>query len=185
MMTFIDSLPALFNVGSLLFLFIFIYSIMGMNLFATVKLQSTLDDRANFKTLSLSLLTLFKSSTGENWNSLMSDTSRTRGINFRCIEQQTYDERQANGVQGCGFPVLSNLFFISFQLYVTFILLNLFIAIILEAFLKQLSDEEQQIQPETIEEFVLLWQKYDPDASGMIKLDDLENLVLDMVEKEL
>lgn len=51
--------------------------------------------------------------------------------------------------------------------------------------MKQLSDEEQQIQPETIEEFVLLWQKYDPDASGMIKLDDLENLVLDMVEKEL
>ena len=38
MMTFIVSLPALINVGSLLFLFLYIYAVLGMNLFATIKL---------------------------------------------------------------------------------------------------------------------------------------------------
>ena len=153
-MTFIGSLPALINVGSLLFLFLYIYAVLGMNLFATIKLQASLNEKANFQTFGLSMLTLFRSSTGENWNYLMNDAARSSSIDFPCVQSQSYLQRQENGVQGCGSPVISNLYFISFQIYVTFILLNLFIAIILEAFSKQLSDEEQQIQTETIEEFV-------------------------------
>jgi hypothetical protein len=38
LMTFFGSLPALINVGSLLFLFLYIYAVLGMNLFATIKL---------------------------------------------------------------------------------------------------------------------------------------------------
>jgi len=34
MLTFLGSLPALLNVGGLLFLFLYIYAVMGMNLFA-------------------------------------------------------------------------------------------------------------------------------------------------------
>jgi Ion transport protein len=98
LMTFINSLPALINVGSLLFLFLFIYAIMGMNLFATVKLQSSLNYRANFQTFGLSMLTLFSSSTGENWNYIMNDVSRSRSIGFDCVENQSYDEIQANGI---------------------------------------------------------------------------------------
>ena len=48
LMTFIGSLPALINVGCLLFLFLYIYAVMGMNLFATVKLQTNLNFKANF-----------------------------------------------------------------------------------------------------------------------------------------
>ena len=48
MMTFIGSLPALINVGSLLFLFLYIYAVLGMNLFATIKLQASLNEKANF-----------------------------------------------------------------------------------------------------------------------------------------
>jgi hypothetical protein len=36
-----------------------------------------------------------------------------------------------------------------------------------------------------MDEFVSLWQKYDPLATGMISIDDLENLLLDTVEREL
>ena len=37
-MTFVGSLPDLLNVGSLLFLVLFVYAVLGMNLFATVAL---------------------------------------------------------------------------------------------------------------------------------------------------
>ena len=37
-MTFIEALPEILNIGSLLFLFLFIFVILGTNLFATVKL---------------------------------------------------------------------------------------------------------------------------------------------------
>jgi hypothetical protein len=46
--TFIASLPALANVGGLLMLFLYIYSILGVFLFAEIQLQTTLDVHANF-----------------------------------------------------------------------------------------------------------------------------------------
>jgi regulatory protein YycI of two-component signal transduction system YycFG len=67
------------------------------------------------------------------------------------------------------------------MIFVTFIMLNLFIAIILEGFQKQLTEEAQDIQPEVIDEFVNIWKELDPTASGMILIDDLEQLVLKII----
>ena len=46
--TLILAIPALANVGGLLFLFLFLYSILGVFLFAEVKLQNALDSHSNF-----------------------------------------------------------------------------------------------------------------------------------------
>ena len=46
--TFIDAFPQLTNVGALLFLIIFVYSVLGMQIFGKVKLQGTLTVHANF-----------------------------------------------------------------------------------------------------------------------------------------
>jgi len=53
------SLPALLNIGLLLFLVIFIYSIFGMSQFAYVKRDGGLDDMFNFCTFPNSFLCLF------------------------------------------------------------------------------------------------------------------------------
>jgi hypothetical protein len=42
--TFLITLPALANVGGLLMLLIFIYAVLGMNLFSTVKFNGALSD---------------------------------------------------------------------------------------------------------------------------------------------
>ena len=42
-MTFLDALPELFNVGAVLILFMYLYAIMGVYLFSTVKLQKNLN----------------------------------------------------------------------------------------------------------------------------------------------
>ncbi len=47
-MTFFVTLPAMVNIGGLLFLIILIYAVLGMYLFANVKLNGGLTENANF-----------------------------------------------------------------------------------------------------------------------------------------
>jgi hypothetical protein len=63
--TLMMSLPALANVGSVLFLFFFIFSVMGMNLFGKVKHQDFLTRQANYEDFASSLQVLFRMCTGE------------------------------------------------------------------------------------------------------------------------
>jgi hypothetical protein len=46
--TFVITIPSLANVGGLLILLLYLYSILGVFLFATVKLQNELTVHANF-----------------------------------------------------------------------------------------------------------------------------------------
>ena len=74
--TFLVSLPALANVGSLLFLLLYIYSILGMFLFAEIMPNYPLDTNLNFRSIGYSLLTMIRVSTGENWHEIMHGVSR-------------------------------------------------------------------------------------------------------------
>ena len=104
--------------------------------------------------------------TGEAWNALMDDSRRQFSILFQCTTHNAdYDEIQANGVNGCGnsfaFP-----FFISFQLIVTFIFLNLFIAIILEGFAQSVEAEKMKVSEATATTFKSVWSEFDPNVSA-------------------
>ena len=55
------SLPSLFNVGSLLALFLFIYAVAGVSLFGLVVNNGALTEHANFSTWPLAMLTLVTS----------------------------------------------------------------------------------------------------------------------------
>jgi len=76
-MTFFMSLPAMANIGSLLLLIILMYSILAVYLFAEVKLNGSLDNHANFRTLGTSFLTLLRVATGEDWPKIMEALSRS------------------------------------------------------------------------------------------------------------
>jgi len=54
------SMPALFNIGLLLFLIMFIYAIFGMSFFMHVKHNSGLDELFNFETCLRSMMVLFQ-----------------------------------------------------------------------------------------------------------------------------
>ena len=70
--TLLSSLPAVFNVGSLLFLMFFIYAILGMNLFGTQDNElSQQDPHANFLSFGSSMLTLFRLSTSDSWDQIL------------------------------------------------------------------------------------------------------------------
>ena len=75
------SIPSLGNVGSILFLNLYVYAVMGMNLFSDVSVEggcgprdcTMIDERSNFQTFGSSMLTLFRTVTGESWNGIMHD----------------------------------------------------------------------------------------------------------------
>ena len=80
--TFIVILPSLLNVGALLALLVFIYSVLGMNLFATVQFNDALFENLNFQSIWISCLTLVIMSTGASFNSVLQDIGRKRSIMF-------------------------------------------------------------------------------------------------------
>ena len=90
------------NIGSLLFLFLFMFVILGMNLFATVKLQTNLNHNVNFQTFGKAFLSLFITCTGENWPLVMADLARERSISFQCLESQSFEDIKRDGILGCG-----------------------------------------------------------------------------------
>lgn len=54
------SIPALFNVGSLLFLFMFIFAIFGMSQFGHVEHKGAITDILNFETFPNAFMLLFQ-----------------------------------------------------------------------------------------------------------------------------
>jgi hypothetical protein len=178
--TLVTSVPSLTNIGGLLLLLFFIYAVCGVQLFAKIKHHDDVSHHANFTNLWVAMLTLFRFSTGENWNGFMYTLSeKTSG----CEDDPAYNKHwcETNGyeencvpVNGCGswavFP-----FFYSFTLTVTFVMLNLFIGIILDSF----SDTKEVggLSPQDLEEFTRVWSVYDPEASGFIDVDHFDDLL--------
>lgn len=95
------------NVFSLLMLIYFIYSILGVFLFNGIEQGKVISKYTNFDNFDSAMITLFRISTGEDWNMVM----------FDCINHTNY----AAGV----------IYFISFISITSFIMLNMFIMVIL------------------------------------------------------
>ena len=93
---FIVTIPSLANIGGLLILLIYLDAILGVFLFAPVKLQDTLNVHANFQDFGTAFLTLIRMATGEAWNELLFDSSRARSVIFDCVESPTYEDYARN-----------------------------------------------------------------------------------------
>ncbi len=60
LVTLMQSLPALANVGGVMLLFFFIYAIIGMNLFGSIKHGDFLNRQANFQNFPNAMLVLMR-----------------------------------------------------------------------------------------------------------------------------
>ena len=89
--TFLITLPSLGTIGLLLCLTLIIYAILGLQKFSYLKHWESINENTNFETFVLSLVTLSRVSTGEGWNFVMDDMSRTNQPNFRCETVDNYD----------------------------------------------------------------------------------------------
>lgn len=168
--TLVVTLPSLTNIGGLLLLFIYIYSVLGVFLFAEVRLQTNLDIHANFQSFGYAFMTLMRCSTGEAWDYIMMDLTRSQSVTFQCsdddFDYQTYID---NGKQtnGCG-STAGIIYFMTFYFMVPLIFLNLFIAIILEGFEQTSKKESSAIQEQDMEHIMRVWSKFDQDVSYIL-----------------
>ncbi|KAM4727672.1 sodium channel protein type 2 subunit alpha-like isoform 2-T2 [Anableps anableps] len=164
------SMPALFNIGLLLFLVMFIYAIFGMANFAYVKKQDGIDDMFNFETFGNSIICLFQISTSAGWDNLlspiMSSSPEECDINF--VNTGT------NARGNCGNPSMGIAFFVSYIIISFLIVVNMYIAIILENFSVATEESTEPLGEDDFEMFYEVWEKFDSEATQFIEFSMLE-----------
>ena len=95
--TFIVSLPGLINIGGLLLIIVYFYSILGMQLFGRVMHNGIIDRSLNFETFGNSFTALWAVATGDNWSNIMLASVRHYSVDFQCVENPTYNDYVENG----------------------------------------------------------------------------------------
>ena len=107
--TLVNILPQITNFIALMFLLLFIYAALGINLFGGVVQQDFITPKNNFTSIGVAIMLLFRSSTGEDWNKIMHELAITNTAHGICIEDQTYVVIQANNgnVRACGLQVMA------------------------------------------------------------------------------
>ncbi|BES91366.1 Sodium channel [Nesidiocoris tenuis] len=163
------SLPALFNIGALLALITFIYAIIGMSVFGHVKHQKALDDMVNFETFGRSMQLLFRLMTSAGWNDVL------ESLMVQPPHCEISFNNQPNG--NCGHPLLAITYFTSFIIISYMIVINMYIAIILENFNQAHQEEEIGIVEDDLEMFYIRWSKFDPHAAQFIRFGQLSDFI--------
>ncbi|XP_073994416.1 ca[2+]-channel protein alpha[[1]] subunit D isoform X2 [Rhodnius prolixus] len=170
--TFIKSFQALPYVALLIVMLFFIYAVIGMQVFGKIALDSetAIHRNNNFQTFPQAVLVLFRSATGEAWQDIMLDSSARPG-EVLCDPQSDDAQSQA----GCGSDIAFP-YFISFYVLCSFLIINLFVAVIMDNF-DYLTRDWSILGPHHLDEFIRLWSEYDPDAKGRIKHLDVVTLL--------
>lgn len=75
--TLMNIIPQITNIMAMIFLLLFIYSVLGISLFADVKYGNYYNSDNNFRTFPKSIILLFRCMTGEDWNLIMDDLVNT------------------------------------------------------------------------------------------------------------
>uniref|UniRef100_A0A674D8C3 Sodium channel protein n=1 Tax=Salmo trutta TaxID=8032 RepID=A0A674D8C3_SALTR len=163
------SLPAIFNIGLVLFLIMFIFSIFGMSNFAYVKKEAGIDDMFNFETFGNSIICLFVITTSANWDGVLSPM-----LNSAPPACDPDVENPGTDVRGnCGSFGWGICFICSYIIMCFFLMVNMYIAIILENFNVAIEESGDPLCEEDFEMFYETWEKFDPDASQFIAYDIL------------
>uniref|UniRef100_A0A8C5N1W8 Sodium channel protein n=1 Tax=Leptobrachium leishanense TaxID=445787 RepID=A0A8C5N1W8_9ANUR len=167
------SLPALFNIGLLLFLVMFIYSIFGMSNFAYVKKESGIDDMFNFETFGNSIICLFEITTSAGWDGLLNPI-----LNSAPPDCDPHLENPGTTVLGdCGNPSIGIVFFCSYIIISFLIVVNMYIAIILENFNVATEESSEPLCEDDFEMFYETWERFDPDATQFVEYSRMSDFV--------
>ncbi|XP_020566804.1 voltage-dependent R-type calcium channel subunit alpha-1E isoform X3 [Oryzias latipes] len=164
--TFVQSFKALPYVCLLIAMLFFIYAIIGMQVFGNIKLndESHINQHNNFKTFFSALMLLFRSATGESWQEIM----------LSCLSGQECEPDPSiapltmspDHEGGCGTD-FAYCYFVSFIFFSSFLMLNLFVAVIMDNF-EYLTRDSSILGPHHLDEFVRIWGEYDRLACGRI-----------------
>ncbi|NXF23981.1 CAC1E protein, partial [Rhodinocichla rosea] len=170
--TFVQSFKALPYVCLLIAMLFFIYAIIGMQVFGNIKLdeESHINRHNNFRSFLGSLMLLFRSATGEAWQEIMLSCLEGKGC-----EPDTTATSGQNENERCGTD-LAYVYFVSFIFFCSFLMLNLFVAVIMDNF-EYLTRDSSILGPHHLDEFVRIWAEYDRAACGRIHYTEMYEML--------
>lgn len=120
----VRSYKSFIYITMLMFLFIFIFSLLGIETFGGKMSYEDGTPRGNYDAFSIAFVTVFQVLTMENWQTVLFDSMRSDQLD----------------------PYLVSVFYVSWIFLGNFILLNLFLAILLDSFLEEEDEEEANEQ---------------------------------------
>ncbi|XP_031422178.1 voltage-dependent L-type calcium channel subunit alpha-1D isoform X4 [Clupea harengus] len=168
--TFVKSFQALPYVALLIAMLFFIYAVIGMQVFGKIAMVdgTQINRNNNFQTFPQAVLLLFRCATGEAWQDIM----------LACLPGKLCDsdsDDNPGGEKTCGSS-FAIIYFISFYMLCAFLIINLFVAVIMDNF-DYLTRDWSILGPHHLDEFKRIWSEYDPEAKGRIKHLDVVTLL--------
>nr|CAH8851159.1 unnamed protein product [Trichobilharzia regenti] len=161
MLTVVMSMyKSLFIIMSM-FLLMMVYALAGVTLFGSVKYGDNLGRHANFHNTFRATALLTRIVTGEDWNKIMHD----------CMIQPPFCRMRTNFWEtDCGNFRAALIYFCSFYVIITYVMLNVLVAIIMENFSLFYSNDEDAIMSyNDIRNFQLAWNIIDVNRKGVVK----------------
>ena len=113
------SMAALFNIGLLLFLVMFIYSIFGMSFFGYVRKSAGITDLFNFETFPNSMIILFQMCTTGGWSVVLQGLTNDRPPD--CDPTISLPSHKGD----CGNTVIATPFLVSYIIITSLVLVRL------------------------------------------------------------
>ncbi|KAM6218755.1 voltage-dependent P/Q-type calcium channel subunit alpha-1A isoform 1-T1 [Rhynchocyon petersi] len=176
--TFVQSFKALPYVCLLIAMLFFIYAIIGMQVFGNIGIDAEDEDsdedefqiteHNNFRTFLQALMLLFRSATGEAWHNIM----------LSCLSGKPCDKNSGILAAECGNE-FAYFYFVSFIFLCSFLMLNLFVAVIMDNF-EYLTRDSSILGPHHLDEYVRVWAEYDPAAWGRMPYPDMYQMLRHM-----
>ena len=125
--TFINALPSLLSIGTLLFLILYIFAILGMNLFGKIAHHGPcLSKYRNFETAPVAMMTLFGVATADGFACMT----------HACMVQEDMHVppacSEADGT--CGDELTAKLFFLTFSVIIMFSTIEMTVNIVMSKF---------------------------------------------------
>jgi hypothetical protein len=179
-------IPKLMNVFVLLTLLLFLFTVLGVQLFGKTKFLDPHSVHANFQDFKRGMITLIRCMTGEGFNEMMHSLSRNAEYFNAIVGEPCYDQKlldythdntwailkskclidRPNGCTSTSGSEVAYLFWILYTWVVTFVILNLVIAVILEGF----DDSSKSEESEVVDNCILIWKKYDKSQALVLDL---------------
>lgn len=175
------SLPSFISLIYAWFILFLVFAIALNQIFGLTRLGPNTTGNLNLRTVTKSLLLLFRCSFGESWNYIMKDFA---------VAYPFCSEGEGLSNTDCGREQYAYILFIAWNILSMYIFVNMFISLIFDNFSYVYSDNtvnenddndvKYHFNREQIRKFKIAWSKYDPYGEGYIKPIELPKLLREL-----
>jgi hypothetical protein len=163
--------PAFWNIGLLLSVVFFMYAVFGMEFFGNIAWNGNIDRNANFTNFWVALTLLWRLATGDQWADAYTGCSQHLNCPIR-ENDENFDILDGN--TECGNKTVAAIYFLTFSVFCSLVLINLFIAVILDMFTQGVESQKQEKFLKSVHVWKFLWEDLDHNRNGEL---DVQNFI--------